>query len=355
MIEKKVDHVIGSIIRSREDASMRVEKVISQKDVLDILNAADEVLCSEPVIINVPPHVKVVGDIHGNIDDLLRIFEINGYPPKTNYLFLGDYVDRGLYSFEVAITLLALKVKYPKNVFLIRGNHEIQHISETYGFLDELQEKYSSMLFYAFHSVFVQLPLIALVGERIVCVHGGIGPTMKKLSHFKKMIKPDDISDGSVFADIVWSDPRDQAKEFTENSRGCGFYFNAKALHKFLALNDLDLLIRSHELCNGCSFPYKDSNECITVFSNTDYCGRKNNAAVIVVDGSQVTKKSLPYLRPEEKKKWKPTYPEWLITETKKHVSESGDEYDEPNSEIELHKRNNGMLLSYDELHPLVA
>ena len=351
-MDKKVDKIIRSIIRSRSNTFIRIENLISQQEIFDILDAADNILCYEPTVIRCPTHIRVVGDLHGNIDDLLRIFEDSGYPPKTKYLFLGDYVDRGTSSFEVAIMLLALKVKYPKHIFLIRGNHEIQHISEAYGFLEELKYKYSSVVFYAFHSVFVQLPFIALIGERIICLHGGIGPTMKKISSITPLSKPDEIADGTVFADIVWSDPRDQEEEFTRNSRGCGYYFNDKALEKFLDLNDLDLLIRSHELCNGCSFPYDKSDKCITVFSNTDYCGRKNDAAIIVVDGHDVSKRSILCLSNEEKKKWKPLYPEWLLEQ--KANTDSSEENDEPNSEIDLYKKESDIILSHSEIQAIV-
>ena len=74
-------------------------------------------------------------------------------------------------------------------------------------------------------------------------------------------------------------------------------YFNDVALHKFLVANDLDLLVRSHELCNGCYFPYEDNTECITVFSNSDYCGRKNDAAVLTIDGLEVARKQIKMLK----------------------------------------------------------
>ena len=345
------DKIIESVIKSRSDRSIRIETLIQDKQILDILNDVDNILVKEPILLKIPPPVRVVGDLHGNIDDLLRIFETDGYPPNMKYLFLGEYVDRGICSFEVMITLFALKIKFPQHIYLIRGNHEIQHISESYGFLEELKYKYSAMIFYAFHSVFVNLPLLALVGKKILCVHGGIGPKLGKISRITKLTKPDDIKDG-IFADIVWSDPRDQKEKFTPNTRGIGYYFNQDALHEFLQLNNLDLLIRSHELCNGCQFPYAKSDECITVFSNTDYCNRKNDAAIIAVDGLQVTKKTIKYLTNEEKKKWKPVYPEWLIqTNNKADINE---EYDEPSSEIDLLRHDSKLPLSHSVVHIVV-
>jgi len=119
------------------------------------------------------------GDTHGQFYDLLRLFNLAGFPPDSNYLFLGDYVDRGRHSIEVMCLLLAYKIKYPENFFILRGNHETDSISWMYGFYDECKRKYSVKLWKAFVDLFNCLPVAALINEKILCMHGGISRNLK--------------------------------------------------------------------------------------------------------------------------------------------------------------------------------
>jgi protein phosphatase len=150
--------------------------------------------------------INVVGDIHGNIDDLIRIFEKFGYPPVADYLFLGDYVDRGEYSIEVLLLLFALKCKFPNHIYLVRGNHETYQISKVYGFLKECSDKFSACMFTQFNYVFQYLPIAAILEEKVFCVHGGISPDLLHVSDLDSMEKPR-LTLSGVFVDLLWSDP----------------------------------------------------------------------------------------------------------------------------------------------------
>jgi serine/threonine-protein phosphatase PP1 catalytic subunit len=121
--------------------------------------------------------IKLMGDIHGQFHDLLSLFDMSGGgPPNGKYLMIGDFVDRGKNSVEVIALLLAYKIKYPTQIYLIRGNHECAQITKIYGFYDEIKRRYTIPLFRAFCSMFNYLPLAAIIDERMLCMHGGLSP-----------------------------------------------------------------------------------------------------------------------------------------------------------------------------------
>jgi|TARA_B110000285_G_C15065720_1_gene584991 serine/threonine-protein phosphatase PP1 catalytic subunit len=135
-----------------------------------------------------PKNSLVVGtDIHGQYYDLLRFMSDAGPPPETNYLFLGDYVDRGKQSIETVCLLLAYKIKYPEGVFMLRGNHECQNISRIYGFFDECRRRHSMKLWKEFVTLFNVLPVAALVEDKILCMHGGLSPELTNMQDINKI------------------------------------------------------------------------------------------------------------------------------------------------------------------------
>ena len=139
--------------------------------------------------------IKIVGDIHGQYPDLLRLFEFGGFPPEANYMFLGDYVDRGKYSLEVISLLLAYKIKYPENFFLLRGNHECSSINRIYGFYDECKRRYNIKLWKSFTDCFNSLPCCAIIDEKIICMHGGLSPNLTDLDGIHRIIRPIEVPD----------------------------------------------------------------------------------------------------------------------------------------------------------------
>ena len=152
--------------------------------------------------------MNIVGDIHGQYYDLLRIFDYGGYPSlDQNYLFIGDYVDRGKQSIEVITLLLAFKVKFPNNFNLLRGNHECQSINKTYGFYDECKRRYSVSLWRDFGNCFNYMPVSAIIEQRILCMHGGLSPDLHSLEQIKNLDRPNDVPENGLLCDLLWSDP----------------------------------------------------------------------------------------------------------------------------------------------------
>jgi serine/threonine-protein phosphatase PP1 catalytic subunit len=151
---------------------------IKEKDISTLLKASREIFMEQPVFLELEAPIKICGDIHGQYSDLLKLFEYGGLPPEANYLFLGDYVDRGKQSLEVIILLLAFKVKYKENFFLLRGNHECGQINRIYGFYDECKRRYSIRIWKEFQDVFNCMPIAALIDDKILCMHGGLSPEL---------------------------------------------------------------------------------------------------------------------------------------------------------------------------------
>jgi serine/threonine-protein phosphatase PP1 catalytic subunit len=189
-----------------------------------------------------------LGDIHGQYYDLLRLFEYGEFPPDSNYLFLGDYVDRGKQNMETICLLLAYKIKYPENFFLLRGNHETASINRIYGFYDECRRRYSVKLWKIFTECFNTLPVAALIDDKIICMHGGLSPDLMQLEQIRKLTRPTDVPDTGLLCDILWSDPEKEVNGWGENERGVSYVFGPDIVKSFLKKHDLDLICRAHQV-----------------------------------------------------------------------------------------------------------
>ena len=211
------------------------------------------------------------GDIHGQYADLLRLFEYGGYPPQANYLFLGDYVDRGKQSIETICLLLAYKIKYPENFFLLRGNHECASINRIYGFYDECKRRYNVRLWKVFTECFNCLPVAALVDDKILCMHGGLSPELKSLDQIRNIARPVDIPDQGLLCDLLWSDPDKDIEGWGENDRGVSYTFGSDKVAEFLQKHDLDLICRAHQVsCGTLKFHLGRYSFCLAVETNTN-------------------------------------------------------------------------------------
>ncbi|KAI9282219.1 serine/threonine-protein phosphatase PP-Z1 [Sporodiniella umbellata] len=205
----------------------------------------------------------------------------SGYPPDSNYLFLGDYVDRGKQSLETILLLFCYKIKYPENFFLLRGNHECANVTRVYGFYDECKRRTNTKVWKTFVDAFNTLPIAALVASKIFCVHGGLSPSLHSMDDVRNIMRPTDVPEYGLLNDLVWSDPSDTAVEWEDNERGVSYCFGKKIVNEFLAKHDLDLVCRAHMVVED-GYQFFNDRTLVTVFSAPNYCGEFDNFGAIM-------------------------------------------------------------------------
>ncbi|PUZ56695.1 hypothetical protein GQ55_5G348200 [Panicum hallii var. hallii] len=240
----------------------------------------------------------LLGDIHGQFVDLLRLFDLGGYPPASTYIFLGDYVDRGKQSLETICLLLAYKLKFPDNIYLLRGNHEDAKINRVYGFYDECKRRFNVRLWKIFCDCFNCLPMAALIDDKVLCMHGGLSPELNSLDQIKDIERPTEIPDYGLLCDLLWSDPSPDTEGWGESDRGVSCTFGADKLVEFLEKNDLDLVCRAHQVVED-GYEFFAERRLVTIFSAPNYCGEFDNAgALLSIDESLMC--SFQILKPKE-------------------------------------------------------
>uniref|UniRef100_A0A0E0QZ01 Serine/threonine-protein phosphatase n=3 Tax=Oryza TaxID=4527 RepID=A0A0E0QZ01_ORYRU len=224
---------------------------LSEPEVKTLCEKAKEILMEESNVQPVKSPVTICGDIHGQFHDLVELFRIGGKCPDTNYLFMGDYVDRGYYSVETVTLLVALKVRYPQRITILRGNHESRQITQVYGFYDECLRKYGSAnVWKIFTDLFDYFPLTALVESEIFCLHGGLSPSIDNLDSVRSLDRVQEVPHEGPMCDLLWSDPDDR----------CGWGISPR----------------------GAGYTFGQEQKVVTIFSAPNYCYRCGNMASIL-------------------------------------------------------------------------
>lgn len=259
----------------------RNQKNLPKKYAFQILIAAKNLFSKYSTLVDVPLEdgglIHVCGDTHGQFYDLLNLFSINGVPSEKNqYLFNGDYVDRGSFSCEVLFTLLCYKLLYPNNFFLARGNHETTAMSKMYGFSGEITQKYSSVHYEVAQELFCEIPLAHVIGGKVFVVHGGLSTSPNfTLDAIRKENRRREPPESGLMADLLWADPQVMPGR-KPSKRGVGFSFGPNYTEEFLEKNGLELVIRSHEV-KAKGYQYEHNKKLITVFSAPNYCDQIGN------------------------------------------------------------------------------
>jgi len=238
-------------------------------------------LIEEKNVQHVKCPVTVCGDIHGQFYDLMELFRIGGKPPDTNYLFMGDYVDRGYYSVETVTLLTALKVRFKDRITVTRGNHESRQITQVYGFYDECLRKYGNANVWKFFTdLFDYLPLTAIVEKQIFCLHGGLSPQLDTLEHIMSLDRVQEVPHEGPMCDLLWSDPDDRCG-WGISPRGAGYTFGQDLSEQFNHTNGLTLISRAHQLVME-GYNWGHDKHVVTIFSAPNYCYRCGNQAAIM-------------------------------------------------------------------------
>ena len=261
-----------------------------------ITEALNQLKASSPLIKLRSP-VKIFGSINGQYNDLMRYFSLFGRPSELkgdiescDYLFLGNFTNRGAFSLETVCLLLALKIKYNGHFHLLRGNQEDIEISKLYGLADECKEKLKedinqpNSIFQQLCNLFEYLPLAAVINNQIFCAHSGISKNGLYLKEIQRLTFPIKIKSCQIAKDLLWNTPN-----IYENTNFNKLFpieykpeqFNANSLDTLFNNNKLKLMIRSHDVCQkGIGNCFGD--RLITIFSSTNYCGVYQNAGAII-------------------------------------------------------------------------
>ncbi|KAG0659104.1 phosphoprotein phosphatase PP4 catalytic subunit [Maudiozyma exigua] len=256
-------------------------KHITEDAVYALCLKSQELLMTEANVTHVDTPVTICGDIHGQLHDLLTLFDKSGGVEKTRYVFLGDFVDRGFYSLESFLLLICYKLKYPDRITLIRGNHETRQITKVYGFYDEIMRKYGNSNVWRYCcEVFDYLSLGAIINNNIFCVHGGLSPDVNTIEEIRAIDRKQEVPHEGAMCDLLWSDP-DDVEKWSLSPRGAGFVFGQNEVNQFLHTNKVELIARAHQLVME---GYKEMFDggLVTVWSAPNYCYRCGNVAAVL-------------------------------------------------------------------------
>jgi len=304
--------VILKLLKPKNWNKTNVEGVFPIKAgfILQLIEECLVIVKEQPIICKIKAPVKIFGDIHGQYNDLMRFFDLwrgptdaslGGDIESFDYVFLGDYVDRGCYGLEVICLLMALKVKYPLQIHLLRGSHEDRFINNTLGFSEECAERLSedisdpNSVFQIINRFFTWLPLAAVINDKVICIHGGVGSSLNSIEDIRKLKRPLEVVhevstlEQQILIDILWSDPTESDEELgisqnlVRDPKGLGsiYNFGPDRVEQFLKQNNLQLMIRGHE-CVMDGFERFTKGQLITVFSAADYCNKYKNAGAVL-------------------------------------------------------------------------
>lgn len=285
-------------VNNKDLDSLHANLPFSKEDRDVLLRETARILQKEKSLLSIRSPVKVFGNLFGQYYDLMRFFETYGNPSDVNsmgdininsYLFLGDFIDRGIYSLEVIFLLFALKVKYPESIFLVRGHHEDENVNKKLGLFDDCEKRLDDPTFYnKLNVIFDLLPLGCLIDSKILCVHGGIGSSVKTLYDIANIQRPISVvqdvktNEQQIMLDLLYSEYSEDVQLISSNEErdtlksGFILKYGKDRISKFLADNNLSLLITSHTWIPEGVKAYNNEKILIT-YSSTNHMDKAGN------------------------------------------------------------------------------
>ncbi|KAJ6238062.1 serine/threonine-protein phosphatase pp1 isozyme 2 [Anaeramoeba flamelloides] len=285
-LEIKIDSILERLIQA-SDPNISVSPKIPENEIRALIERSRTIFMDQEALLELKAPINICGDIHGQFCDLIELFKMGGFPPLANYLFLGDFVDRGDRSLETICMLLCYKVLYPANFFMLRGNHETQLINQNYGFYAECISRYSPLVYKAFSDCFNVLPLAAIIDDRIFCVHGGLSPELDSIERIKQITRPTEVGTVGLLCDLLWSDPSEEVERFGQNERRVSVTFGEIIVEEFLQKNNFDLVVRAHQVVTN-GYEFFAGKQLITIFSAPEYCGEFDNYGAMMIANEEL-------------------------------------------------------------------
>ena len=304
--QKKMDEIHNKLPFTKEEIESLIDEVIP-------------IISKENSLIKIRSPCKIFGNIYGLYNDLMRFFESYGNPSDSiqngdinvmQYIFLGDFCDRGFYSLEVVFLLFALKVKYPNFIYLIRGHHEDKNVNEIYGLGQECKDRLNdeinkeNSIFNLINKAFEYLPFGVLIDGGTLLVHGGIGTSIENLDDINNISRPTPVVQDVEnirqlqIIDLLYSEYDDKESNYNINNerdtmkKGFIVKYGKKRLDDFLNKNNINLLITSHQFVKE-GFNTFNNDKLLVLFSATNYMDKYNNIGAMITIAKKTANKRL--------------------------------------------------------------
>ena len=282
---KYVDYIIEKLLINKKE----IKTFLKLNEVEYLIFNSKKIIIEQPVFLKLNVPIIICGNIGGEFSNLLKIFEIGGLLPNSNYLFLGNYIlnndfpDKAL--IETLFLLLAYKIKYKNNIFLLRGKEEVSYFNRLYGLYDECKKKYNIKIWKDLNDLFNYFPIAGLIKNKILSIPSGLSSKLKNLAKLDEIKRPYVVEDDYFQEDLLFGAPYEYTDYFEPPNNGRGDIFGLKAVLEFKKENNIDLIIRGNAVLIDNGFEFFGNKDLVSINSfpeNFDLENKINGAIMLV-------------------------------------------------------------------------